>query len=128
MQHATSAYEYGSLKHRAISQNPCLQMPGKLPDPAAISSAAGWSNSELVLSFLAPSLPWPRRGVSTGDLEEELFIPPLAVPKTPERFYYKFGRPVRTTKEDQNNPERVQQLYQEVRAVLDGQNTMPVPC
>ena len=53
--------------------------------------------------------------MSKGDLEEELFIAPLAVPKAPERFYYKFGRPVRTTKEDQNNPERVQQLYQEVR-------------
>ena len=66
---------------------------------------------------MAPSLFWPCRGVSTSDLEEELFIPPLAVPKTPERFYYKFGRPVRTTKEDQNNPERVQQLYQEVRCI-----------
>ena len=53
--------------------------------------------------------------MSKGDLEEELFIAPLAVPKAPERFYYKFGRPVRTSKEDQNNPERVQQLYQEVR-------------
>ena len=66
--------------------------------------------------------------MSTGDLEEELFIPPLAVPKTPERFYYKFGRPVRTTKEDQNNPERVMQLYQEVRTVLDRHTTMPAIC
>lgn len=56
--------------------------------------------------------------MSKGDLEEELFIAPLAVPKAPERFYYKFGRPVRTCKEDQNNPERVQQLYQEVRGDL----------
>jgi hypothetical protein len=38
----------------------------------------------------------------------------LAVPKAPQRFYYKFGRPVRTTREDQNNPERVEQLYREV--------------
>ena len=37
------------------------------------------------------------------------------MPKAPQRFYYKFGRPVRTSREDQNNPERVQQLYQEVR-------------
>jgi len=55
------------------------------------------------------------RGVASGNLDEELFIAPLAVPKAPERFYYKFGRPVVTSKEDQNNPERVQQLYQEVQ-------------
>ena len=52
--------------------------------------------------------------MSQGDLDEELFIAPLAVPKAPQRFYYKFGRPVRTTREDQNNPERVEQLYREV--------------
>ena len=57
----------------------------------------------------------PCRGVSLGDLEEELFIAPLAIPKAPQRFYYKFGRPVQTSREDQNNPERVQQLYQEVQ-------------
>lgn len=55
-----------------------------------------------------------RRGVSQGDLDEELFIAPFAVPKAPQRFYYKFGRPVRTTREDQNDPARVEQLYQEV--------------
>ena len=58
------------------------------------------------------------RGVSLGDLDEELFIAPLAVPKAPQRFYYKFGRPVQTSREDQNNPERVQQLYQEVQLNL----------
>ena len=73
----------------------------------------------------------PCRGVSKGDLEEELFIAPLAVPKAPERFYYKFGRPVRTAREDQNDPERVQQLYQEVWGVLAWelrhcQNRLPV--
>ena len=73
-----------------------------------LSSSPAWCCAEALLCAL-------RRGVSQGDLEEELFIAPLAVPKAPQRFYYKFGRPVRTSRADQNNPERVQQLYQEVQ-------------
>ena len=43
----------------------------------------------------------PARAVDTRVTEdggaEEIFITPVVIPKIPQRFYFKFGKPVRET-------------------------------
>ena len=55
------------------------------------------------------------RGVSQNKELEDLFIQPLAVPTAPARYYYIFQEPIRTQRSDLDNPERVEQLYRQVR-------------
>lgn len=57
-----------------------------------------------------------RRGVSEDKALEDLFIAPFAVPRAPQRFYYKFGKPIETSRADLDDPARVNQLYRQVSA------------
>ena len=48
--------------------------------------------------------------------DEELFVPPLVVPKPlSERFYFMFGRPMSTTNLDHRDREGCEKLYQDVK-------------
>ncbi len=47
---------------------------------------------------------------------EDLFIAPFAVPKAPQRFYYLFGKPIKTSRADLDDPARVGHLYRQVSA------------
>ena len=56
---------------------------------------------------------------------EETFVQPLVVPKTPQRFYFKFGKPVTTAglydEGFMKDDEAVQAMYDDVRGdVEDG--------
>lgn len=46
---------------------------------------------------------------------DEVFVPPLAAPGIPSRFYFLFGQPVETEGEDMEDPACEAALYQRVR-------------
>ena len=63
---------------------------------------------------------------------EEAFVQPLVVPRAPERYYFKFGRPIRTAHlvsardappsgedGDAEEARRVQETYDECRASVE---------
>ncbi|KAK9908919.1 hypothetical protein WJX75_004666 [Coccomyxa subellipsoidea] len=66
------------------------------------------------------SIPQARRGVSEDKALEDLFIAPFAVPRAPQRFYYKFGKPIETSRADLDDPARVNRLYRQVKSEVEG--------
>lgn len=51
--------------------------------------------------------------------EEELFIQPVVVPKTPERFYFRFMAPIDSSEVDIDDGEAVQKMYERVRGDVE---------
>ncbi|PNH10061.1 hypothetical protein TSOC_003256 [Tetrabaena socialis] len=72
----------------------------------------------------AAAAPRARVGVAADSSLDESFIPPLIAPAVPSRFYYLFGRPIRTSPamaKDRAACDQVGAVYQAVRAdVEDG--------
>jgi len=52
--------------------------------------------------------------VTDDDGEEELFIQPILVPQTPQRFYFRFMAPIDVAEVDLNDEARVNSIYQAV--------------
>ena len=46
--------------------------------------------------------------------EEELFIQPILVPRTPQRFYFRFMAPIDVADVDLNDESHVNSIYQDV--------------
>ena len=76
------------------------------------------------VSRRAASLPQARRGVSArgeDDAEPESFVSPLALPKLPpRRMYFKFQRPIQTSRADVDDRDRCDALYNEVQTEVEG--------
>ena len=75
-----------------------------------------------MVSSRAAGLPQARQGV-TADKggEKESFISPLAVPKLPpRRMYFLFQKPIQTGPEDLEDRARVEELYCQVKADVEG--------
>ncbi|GFR49144.1 hypothetical protein Agub_g11162 [Astrephomene gubernaculifera] len=64
--------------------------------------------------------PRARVGVSADSALDESFIPPLIAPSVPSRFYFLFGRPLRTSPHMYRDKAACDQLYQAVRAEVEG--------
>ena len=56
--------------------------------------------------------------------EEELFIQPILVPRTPQRFYFRFMAPIDVADVDLNDESRVNSIYQDVYGEV-GANRLP---
>lgn len=66
-------------------------------------------------------IPQARRGAMVDNMESEQFVAPFSVPKPPERFYFTFGSPIQTRKEDARDPQRAKQLYTQTKNALESE-------
>lgn len=46
---------------------------------------------------------------------EDLFIQPVSVPRTPQRFYYQFRAPITTSPADLEDRSRCDEIYRQAR-------------
>ncbi|EFJ50068.1 hypothetical protein VOLCADRAFT_104015 [Volvox carteri f. nagariensis] len=67
----------------------------------------------------AAAVPPARVGVTAEDAPDETFIPPLIAPSVPSRFYFLFGRPVRTSPAMYRDRAACDQVYREVRSEVE---------
>lgn len=66
------------------------------------------------------SIPQARSQRISEEMQEE-FIAPVGYPRTPNRLYVKFGKPISTTemKEVMKDDEKCQELYSHVKAEVE---------
>ena len=67
--------------------------------------------SALVVRHKLPSC----RGVANMADMDETFVQPLAVPKLPARFYFRFQAPIRTRPEDLEDRDKCDSLYRQTK-------------
>ncbi|GIL71022.1 hypothetical protein Vretimale_4099 [Volvox reticuliferus] len=60
-----------------------------------------------------------RRGVTVSEDVDESFVFPLVAPKSPARFYYLFGAPIRTDPRFAEDRDAVSQLYGQVQSEVE---------
>jgi pimeloyl-ACP methyl ester carboxylesterase len=53
------------------------------------------------------------------DMKPETFIQPILAPTTPERFYFRFMKPIDTIGMDRNNEEEVKRVYKETKMSVE---------
>ncbi|KAF5840698.1 hypothetical protein DUNSADRAFT_15793 [Dunaliella salina] len=61
----------------------------------------------------------PRARKYETDGVDESFVPPLVAPSVPGRLYFRFGKPIRLTKDLKDNREAADKEYANVKAAVD---------